>query len=193
MEAKRTLIRTCAKELFSQKGFKQTSVADITQCAQVAVGTFYSYYSSKEKLFMELFLEENAQLKHTCLAALDLSQSPQQVVMTMLRVNAEGFRTNPILSEWYNRKVFRRIERVYREEHGIEAVDFLYDTFLDLVKTWQAAGVMRADIDSRTIMLVFSAIITVDVHKEDVGVEHFPELLTVMTELVMRGLEVRPD
>ncbi|WP_242832622.1 TetR/AcrR family transcriptional regulator [Clostridium saccharoperbutylacetonicum] len=38
-------------------------MSDITKKAGIGVGTFYNYYSSKEKLFMEIFLEENVKLK----------------------------------------------------------------------------------------------------------------------------------
>lgn len=63
MEDKKTKIYECAKELFSNKGFKDTNVSGITKMAGIAVGSFYNYYPSKEKLFMDIFLEENEKLK----------------------------------------------------------------------------------------------------------------------------------
>ncbi|WP_077611352.1 TetR/AcrR family transcriptional regulator [Clostridium sp. Marseille-P2415] len=188
MEDKKTLIYDCAKELFSNKGFKDTNISEITQKTGMAVGTFYKYYPSKEKLFMDIFLEENANLKKHCLQSLDLSRSPLEVAGQMLALNAEGIRTNPILKEWYNKNVFAKVEKLYREENGLEAVDFLYDSFLELVKEWQAQGKMRKDIDSKMIMMIFAAIINVDTHKEEIGLEYFPQLLELMTELIMKGL-----
>jgi len=38
------------------------------------------------------------------------------------------------------------------------------------------------------IMLIFAAIINVDTHKEEIGIEYFPELLNLMTELIMKVL-----
>ncbi len=188
MEDKRMLIYHCAKELFSIKGFKDTNISEITQKAGMAVGTFYKYYPSKEKLFLDIFLEENAKLKKHCLQSLDLTRSPLEVVGQMLALNAEGTNTNPILKEWYNKNVFEKIEKLYREENGLQAVDFLYDSFLEIVKVWQAQGKIRKDIDSKMIMMVFAAIINVDTHKEEIGHEYFPQLLVLITELVMKGL-----
>ena len=74
MEDKKTLIYYSAKELFGNKGFKDTNISEITQKAGMAVGTFYKYYPSKEKLFMDIFLEENTKLKKHCLQSLDLTQ-----------------------------------------------------------------------------------------------------------------------
>jgi len=62
------------------------------------------------------------------------------------------------------------------------------------VERWQAEGKMRRDIDSRMIMMLFAAIINVDTHKDEIGLEFFPELLQIMTSLVLQGLtEHCPD
>lgn len=188
MEDKKLLIYDCAKELFREKGFKDTNISEITKKAGMAVGTFYNYYSSKEKLFMDIFLEENSKLKQAYFQSLDLDQSPMDVVGEMLKLNVEGTKANPILREWYNRSVFEKLEQVYREENGIDTVDFLYDNFLELIVLWQKRGKIRNDIDSKMIMMIFAAIINADTHKEEIGLEYFPELLHLMTELIMKSL-----
>ncbi|MDD4840544.1 MAG: TetR/AcrR family transcriptional regulator [Sphaerochaetaceae bacterium] len=192
MYDKKAVIYDCAKELFIINGFKDTNIAMITEKANVAVGTFYSYYPSKEKLFFEIFLEENIKLKKQCLTVIDMRQKPLEVISHMMALNSEGFRTNPILVEWYDKKVFAKIEKLFREEHGSQSTEFLYDYFLDLVKQWQQQNVIRDDIDSTMIMKIFTAIMNVDVHKEEIGIEYFPQLLNVMTELIMESLMVNP-
>ncbi|MBP8641146.1 MAG: TetR/AcrR family transcriptional regulator [Oscillospiraceae bacterium] len=188
MDDKKQLIYDCAKEIFSEKGFKDTNISQITQNVGIAVGTFYKYYPSKEKLFMDIFLEENTKLKKSCLQSLDLTQSPLEVVMQMLVMNADGLNGNPILREWNNKSVFTKIEQLYREENGLQAVDFLYDSFLELIEKWQEQGKIRRDIDSKMIMTIFAAIINVETHKEEIGLEYFPRLLVQMTELIMKSL-----
>lgn len=185
---KKLLIYETAKAIFSEKGFKDTSIQAITKAAGIAVGTFYLYYSSKEQLFMEIFKDENTKLKRSFLETLDREQSPQTIIRDMLRVNQQGIQSNPILREWYMSEDFRKIELAYREEHAIDSLDFLYDTFLTLVQRWQAEGKMRSDIDSRVIMKVFEAIINIDTHKDEIGMEYFPALLDTMTDLVLKGL-----
>ncbi len=192
MEDKKTLIYKCAKELFAANGFKDTAISDIAKKAGMAVGTFYNYYPSKEKLFMEIYLEENEKLKRSSLQSLDLSQPPLEVVREMLVKNGEGIAANPILGEWYNKGVYQKLEQMYREENGQQAVDFLYDSFHELVIRWQAEGRMRRDINSKMIMMVFAAIINADTHKEEIGIGYFPQLTDLLTELVMDSL-TRPS
>lgn len=188
MDDKKALIFSVGKELFSKKGFKDTNVAEITREAGVAVGTFYLYYSSKEKLFFDVFMEENLKLKQHCLDSLDYSGTPQAIVEQMLRLNAEGVATNPILRQWYQSNVYHKLEQVFRKENAMGSMTFLYDAFLVLVERWQAEGKMRRDIDSTMIMMLFAAIVNVNTHKEEIGLEFFPELLQIMTTLVMQGL-----
>jgi len=185
---KKQLIYDAAKAIFSERGFKDTSVSAITKAAGMAVGTFYLYYSSKEQLFMEIFRDENTALKQSFLDTLDLKQTPAEIIAHMMRVNQEGIAASPILREWYQSEEFRKIERAYRDAHAIDSLNFLYDTFLGLVRRWQEEGKMRADIDSVMIMKVFEAVINVDTHKDEVGLEYFPELLDVMTGLILKGL-----
>lgn len=72
MNDKKADIIECGRKLFSSKGFKDTNVAEIAKMAGIATGTFYNYYSSKDTLFMEIYLEENVKLKKNIMASLDL-------------------------------------------------------------------------------------------------------------------------
>lgn len=53
-----------AEALFGEKGYYDTSIVDITQRAQVALGTFYIYFPSKLAIFRELVRELNQRLRH---------------------------------------------------------------------------------------------------------------------------------
>lgn len=185
---KKAEIFRCGKEIFSAKGFKSTNVTDITKKAGIAAGTFYNYYASKEKLFMEIFLAENAKLKEELLASIDLNGEPIDITKQMMYLNLKGISENPILREWYNREVFSKIEQHYREENGIEQVNFIYDFFLEVVIKWQEEGKMRRDISAEMIMAIFGALINIDLHKDEIGLQYFPKVMEYMAEFVMKGL-----
>ena len=188
MEDKKAEIFNCGKELFSSKGFKDTNVADITKMAGIGVGTFYNYYSSKESLFMEIMLEENVKLKKRIMGSINLDDDPLTVTKELMALNMEGIYSNPILKEWYNRDVYSKIEQHYREEKGIERLDFVYDSFLEIVKKWQIEGKMRSDIDSEFIMAIFAALINIDTHKQEIGIQYFPRIMDYLAEFIMKGL-----
>lgn len=188
MTDKKVKILQCAKELFSANGFKETNVADITKLAGMAVGTFYNYYPSKEKLFLEIYLKENLKLKKDIMESVDLNEEPLPLMKEVIRLNFEGMSSNPILREWYNRDVFSKIEQLFRAENGVDAVGFLYGNFLELVQKWQADGKIRNDLDAEFIMAIFNAIINIDTHKDEIGLKYFPQIMDYISEFVMKGL-----
>lgn len=190
---KKTDIYDCAKVLFSANGFKNTNVPDITRMAGIAAGTFYLYYPSKEKLFMDIFLEENVRLKRSILEIVNPNRDPLVVIQELMQRNFEGITSSPILREWYNKDVFSKIEQKYREENGLQQVDFMYDAFIEFVKKWQEEGKLRDDIDSEMVMALFSAIIIIDAHKEEIGLQYFPKIQEYLTGFIMDGLTGRSN
>lgn len=78
-----------AKELFSQKGFYETRVSDIVSKADVAQGTFYIYFKSKEDLFLELIKK----LHHQLIQKLSSYKNSNQDFETTIKALIEDFLT----------------------------------------------------------------------------------------------------
>jgi AcrR family transcriptional regulator len=188
MDDKRAALYVSAKRLFSEKGIKDTSVQDITRQAGVAVGTFYLYYPSKDRLFIEIFKDENERMLRWAMEGIDPDGEPRSVIRALLERNMRGMMESPILRQWYDPDAAARIERLFRQEDGLSAVAFLYQHFLELVRTWQAKGRMRGDISAEMIMAIFGAIIRIGHHREEIGPEFFPALQEYMTEFILDGL-----
>ena len=88
-----------ARTLFATKGYQQTKVSDISDAADVGVGTFYLHYDGKEALFLELVEETTRQLKEavdTAKAAvtdaLDQARVSFRVLFRFAEENRETFR-----------------------------------------------------------------------------------------------------
>jgi AcrR family transcriptional regulator len=56
-------ILDAAREEFGQRGFSDSSIVGITQRAGVALGTFYTYFDSKEALFQALVRDMSTQVR----------------------------------------------------------------------------------------------------------------------------------
>jgi AcrR family transcriptional regulator len=56
-------ILEAAREEFGQRGFAESSIVAITQRAGVALGTFYTYFDSKEAVFQALVQDMSAQVR----------------------------------------------------------------------------------------------------------------------------------
>jgi AcrR family transcriptional regulator len=55
-EGRRQQILAASKQLFSERGFHQTTMEDIANAAELSSGTIYLYFKSKDELFAELSL-----------------------------------------------------------------------------------------------------------------------------------------
>lgn len=58
-------ILDAAREEFGERGFSDSSIVGITQRAGVALGTFYTYFESKEALFQALVRDMSEQVRDT--------------------------------------------------------------------------------------------------------------------------------
>jgi len=188
MQDKKAILYDCGAMLFAERGFKDTGVADIMRCAGFSVGTFYNYYASKDALFAEILKRETAVLTKGIMAKLDMDGEPSALIRRMMQLNMEGMMAHPILRQWYDPEVFGHIERAFRDIDGLSATDFLYRDFRELVERWQCEGRMRNDISVDMVMAMFEAIIRIGHHKEEIGLQYFPELQECLTELILQGL-----
>src|SRR3954469_2727425 len=62
-------ILDAARDEFGEQGFNDSSIVGITQRAGVALGTFYTYFDSKEALFQALVRDMSALLRATAAPA----------------------------------------------------------------------------------------------------------------------------
>ena len=189
MEDKKEIIFNCAKELFITKGFKDTNVSDITKMAGIAVGSFYKYYPSKEKLFIEIYLKENEALKKSIMESVNPSDDPVKLVKDILALNFKGMNSNPILKLWYNRDLFNKLEKDFYENDGMKSIQEMTNSGMMMaIKNWKALGKLRNDLDDNFILAIFNSIPYIDLHKEEIGLKYFPQLIDYITEFIMKGL-----
>ncbi len=188
----KSAIFACGKELFSSKGFKKTNIKEIAEQAGIGVGTFYNYYDSKEQLFIEIYKQENEKLKNRLIESLDLNQEPVSLVSQLLKKNQEAIHANPILREWYNQDFYKELERHYRDEDG-QSMDSVRNFFLDLLRNWKQQGKLRDDIDEELLPVFFDALVCIDMHKDEIGIEHFPKAMQYLIEFIIKGLTKHQD
>jgi AcrR family transcriptional regulator len=64
-------ILDAARDEFGERGFSDSSIVGITQRAGVALGTFYTYFDSKEAVFQALVKDMSAQVRDHVAPAFD--------------------------------------------------------------------------------------------------------------------------
>lgn len=96
-------ILTAALEEFGERGFSEASIVGITRRAKVALGTFYTYFDSKEELFQALVRDMSAQVRDHVAPALsgtgDGLERERKALAAFLRFAAEHKQVYRIIDE----------------------------------------------------------------------------------------------
>jgi len=77
-QARRRQILACAHKLFWEKGFSGTTMPEIASAAELAPGTLYLYFPSKDALYVELLVEGYGPLLERLKTASAADGSPRE-------------------------------------------------------------------------------------------------------------------
>ncbi|MDR4489116.1 MAG: TetR/AcrR family transcriptional regulator [Nitrospirales bacterium] len=104
-EARREEILSAAEGLFSQNGFFKTSMAEIAEAAQFAMGTLYKFFKNKEDIYISLVESKVEEMLHQLEQAVRRTKSADERIREVIRVklafadqNRDFFRI--YVSEW---------------------------------------------------------------------------------------------
>ncbi|MDO5082971.1 MAG: TetR/AcrR family transcriptional regulator [Arachnia propionica] len=139
-ETRRRIVET-AMRLFTERGYEAVTVADITEAADVAKGTFFTHFPSKRDIFryfggeaveaMEATVDDEGtaeeQLTAMLLAAVEWHRNNQELSRQMYLVRSFNFSTD-LGSE--NQQRFSRVV-VGLLRRGVETGEFRADLDLD--------------------------------------------------------------
>ena len=129
----RSQLLNAAIDMFHEKGFQKTRVSDIVAAAQVAQGTFYLYFKSKDEIFLHIaadFKQRFTELIENSdqLLSGDSYQEARQNLLVFIRQMVELYAENT------------KMARILFYESGQSDCQFrhiwqeLYSSFIDLVK-----------------------------------------------------------
>jgi AcrR family transcriptional regulator len=134
----------CSWRLFQERGCDDTTVEDITEAADVAKGTFFNYFATKEALLDEIALWRIDLLGSHVLAADDVPQSAVARIIRLVRAMAAEFSPERELPQHL---LIARISAPIRHESAHRLGSIMHD----LVQQGQASGEIRDDVDAGLI------------------------------------------
>ena len=141
-EARRVQIKERALEVFSERGYHDTSVSHVVKAAGVARGTFYLYFDSKDAIFLERLDDLRVHLRKN-IVGVDLSSASPPLDVQLCGTIVRILRT--VVS---NRPLTRII---FREAVGLhDTVDARLREFDDDLHAYVMKS-LRAGIDSGLI------------------------------------------
>ncbi|MDO8290050.1 MAG: TetR/AcrR family transcriptional regulator [Parvibaculum sp.] len=182
------LILDAALDLFRQHGYRRTSMEDIANAANVAKGTLYIYFKSKDELFEGLARRLSAQIAQDVKAALARKLPFEDKVLAVLDAKL-GFVYRWVLSSPHASELTDPTSQLPDDVFG--PVDqALRASLADLFKTEVKAGKIDLKGAGLTPETAVDTLLAA-AHGAEMGAtgeEHFHERLTRIGRLTLRGL-----
>jgi AcrR family transcriptional regulator len=104
-ETKERIFRV-AMELFKQKGFENTTVAEITEAADIGKGTFFTYFPTKEAIFRQ---PGEIAMEDMLLAAqdgLEKGKPVAKILKSVMTVSAAWHESNKAITQQMSKSSF---------------------------------------------------------------------------------------
>lgn len=153
IQARNTILEAGAK-LFDSCGFQSTSIADIMNEADMGVGTFYNYFSSKEDVLKAMLnqmsstlQQEQAEMQEV---GVPISKALPRLIMLTARLIDERRFVIPLF-------ISAGSSKDESGNRGSNAPHFMM-LFLNLVKEGQKDGCFRNDIAPELITEMFHSL-----------------------------------
>ncbi len=143
----RRSILGAAIDRFGRDGFRATSVADIARDAGVGGTVAYTYFPSKEALFLAAVDEDAAGVIHEGLSALSEDPDPRVWRETLVLTLVSAVERHPLA-----KRLLAGLEpEVTVRVLEIPALNEMRKACGELLRLGQASGSVRTDIDARAI------------------------------------------
>ncbi len=160
-QERRQRIFSSAVELFNSKGFSNTSMQDLADKSDLAVGTLYNYFNSKNDLLLEIIqdeMEDSLQDSIQSLSNLDFQKKGIEEILKEVAVNIISI---PLI---FNKETLQEIfiailHSKQDTEKGIMLDLELLDVIADLLDQMKKEKLVSQRFNSESISQAFYSLI----------------------------------
>jgi AcrR family transcriptional regulator len=178
------------KRSFEAFGLRKTSVEDLTKASGIAQGSFYMFFGSKEELFYELLLAEEAVIREKLLQSVSADhavtkENIRQFIMESFRLMSENALIRNMYFEGELAQLVRKLPKELLERNFSED----QDAMMHVVRRWQKAGILK-DTRPDLIVSMFRALVLLSLHKKEIGEAVYSDTIALLVNVLAEGLFV---
>ncbi|NLZ53228.1 MAG: TetR/AcrR family transcriptional regulator [Thermoanaerobacteraceae bacterium] len=178
------------QELFGTYGLKKTSIEDLTKAVGIAQGSFYTFFNSKEQLYLEVMDREAEAIKQELLKEKDIKELTREKFKSFLKKVFEVVNSNPIIRQMFFEEevdvLLRKIPPEVMKEYNKRLMRY----FLPIIKKWQDEGAIINDYKPEVILALLQVLYHPILHKKDFDENVFDEMLELLVDIVAKGLVI---
>lgn len=158
-------ILRAATDVFGRVGFSDVKMSDVAAEAGVSVGTLYNYFESKDELFAALIEEHHAAFRDQ-LAPASLEPDPILRIRRIVELCFEFIdERKEIISAAIRAGLFQaHVAAELAGEVASPAAELLRETFFEALVEAAESGLMRRDLDPRSLSELLAGVVDGLVH-----------------------------
>lgn len=184
----RERIAQAALELFAKNGIDATTVAEISEAADIGKGTFFTYFPTKEDVLAEAGTLLMERISSEVTLAQEGEADAAQLLERALMPGVDWHEAHPSLSRLTLAVMMRQQGSIDAPDRSVTALAELLGA---IVESGKAAGRFRADADARTAASVLLGIYfmgILDWHQRGARKGTLSEGVRAGLALVLKGL-----
>lgn len=175
------------REYFEKYGLKRTSIGDLTKAAGISQGSFYSFFNSKEELYFEILEDEEKKLAVYFTDSIPSKNLTKDSFRKILNDYFQVVHGNQIIANLITQNEYallmRKLPEDKRKQH-LENESWIVNS---IIRPIIDSGIVR-DVNPDALSALFHGIFLLQMHKNDIGEIIFPEVMELITDLLVDGL-----
>lgn len=175
------------EELISVYGIRKTGIEDLSKAVGISKGAFYSFFNSKEELFLEV-IERFEQKFYEGLfeESFQSNENPREDFKRFLNKSISLVETNPIIKKLSSDELEHFIRNLPEDKIKDHAHrDF--ELILNFVEQQKKRDYIK-DYDSKAIAGVIRSIIFLSLHREEFVQESYPQMMEMLVDMAANYL-----
>ncbi|WP_430742944.1 TetR/AcrR family transcriptional regulator [Bacillus atrophaeus] len=176
------------RNLFGDLGLKKTSISDLTKRVNIAQGSFYLFYESKEELYFEILEQEERYIREELLHKVLLKEKLTKATFRDFLQQALHFLDeSPIVRLLFDKstreQLLRKLPQKKLESNYQGDMDFL----VPHIEKWQADGIMK-QLQPNIIVSMIRSLIILSLQKEMIGETNYKSTMDQLVRLISEDL-----
>jgi AcrR family transcriptional regulator len=184
---KKDLIKK-ATELFGTYGLRKTNLEEITSSVGIAKGSFYSFYNSKEELFLDVLQQsEKALINEMRTILKTFKTNPKEKFRDFINFHIKIPKEHPIIQQVTNKKIRNHLIRKLQGNEKLNHITNTYEYITEFIKGWQDQGYIIKE-NPEIIAGVLKSIFTIGLDKETIvyiGKEKYEETISKLVDIII--------
>lgn len=184
----RESLRTTGRERFARYGVRKTTIAELTEPAGIATGTFYQFYDSKEDLYIDILEQYQAELIPRLLRnSVEKYNDPELAITALLEETLAEFESNPLLRQIIAEDEVDHLRKHVPDEELSEKRSYAMGFFLPYIECWYNEGKVTGP-DPESIAQTIHVVGRIGQQKEQIGEAQYPKVRDTLISAVAAGL-----